>query len=947
PGPRDQQAASFPLPAPCYERLGLCVRQPTPLLPYGGYHPVVDMLGKRNQHDRETLESRRFYSGLDDLCVRFIINLPEDDLKDIPRICFQVEEAQWYYEDFIRPLDPSLPSMSLRNFCLRIFAHCPLLSPFSQANHMRAFEDFLAYKTRVPVRGAVMLNAAMDSVVLVKGWKKGASWSFPRGKIAKDEDDLTCAIREVYEETGFDIEAAGLVPKNRDVKSIEVNMREQQMRLFVFRDVPMGTHFEPRTRKEISKIEWWQLSELPAFRKKGQQQNQEPVHASGKFYMVAPFLVPLRKWVIEQKKKDTKRATSNQYLFAGMSHDEFLTEEEQGAESAAQLSSYEKPSAPELDTLEGATAALSRLLKIQPPTQGLQAEAGGQAPTKNSGEALLALLHSRPGVSSQHPPANAPPHTPLEHMVMPPSIPKTPHHQQPRPPQFSSMPPPPVFPIQPQNTTFSYQEPLYQNGHNPNNRAEFQEGHMGRQSAPRPHGNPHSYQSQHLIHPQPLPPNVQRAVFTGGPVHSPMVPQPIQQNPPHLTSTISVPVTNPQFPGLHAPMVPPTLQQGTKLTSHSLALLNAFKSRDQASSSNDSPFRKSTLIMRDQPVPGFRDTPQELPAEGLQPSKMAPPPPTVVQQNAGTMNPNSLTPRQPISSTQKSTLLDMFKSPTTQYAPLAKPAATALPSGRIPSAVELSAVEPLSTNASTTSALLNDKRTPDNMASNGAPPVLNPESNLPFRATSILARPSKSNSKDTPSATGSELDSKPKSNGKKPAARASTSRQASKSPDKPFQPQILKRPQQSSSKTQESLTAAKPTPSAFVAPQAVSRLPPSASPAAPLASSYLQQAPFRAPQSPAAQPSASGFLPQPDRRSSQVAEQKQTLLSLFGRASAGPVSPPMMDPAPPTMNASSRSRVGSLASGDGTSRRGSQTPISPADKGFLLGYLEAVTKGGR
>ncbi|EHK99509.1 putative mRNA decapping complex subunit 2 [Glarea lozoyensis 74030] len=319
---------------------------------------------------------------LDDLCVRFILNLPEEDLKDIARICFQVEEAQWFYEDFIRPLDPSLPSMTLRTFCMRIFAHCPLLSAFSETHHMRAFENFMEYKTRIPVRGAIMLNENMDSVVLVKGWKKGASWSFPRGKIAKDEDDLTCAVREVYEETGLELETAGLVPAERDVKSIEVNMRDQNMRLFVFRNVPMDTQFAPRTRKEISKIQWWPLSDLPAFRKKGNQQENMPNASPNKFYMVAPFLVHLRKWVIEQKKKDAKQAkrtTSNQYLAtANMENDDFLTEEDQGAESAAQASTYERGPAPELDTAAGATAALTRMLQIQPATQGLQPEAMAQ-----------------------------------------------------------------------------------------------------------------------------------------------------------------------------------------------------------------------------------------------------------------------------------------------------------------------------------------------------------------------------------------------------------------------------------------------------------------------------------------------------------------------------------------------------------------------------------------
>ncbi|PHH61051.1 hypothetical protein CDD81_819 [Ophiocordyceps australis] len=249
---------------------------------------------------------------LDDLCVRFIINLPQEDLSSVARICFQVEEAQWFYEDFIRPLDPTLPSMTLRTFCLRIFQHCPLLASFSIENHTKAFEEFLQYKTRVPVRGAIMLNQAMDSVVLVKGWKKGASWSFPRGKINKDEDDLDCAIREVYEETGLDLRASNLVPTDKKPKYIEITMREQQLRLYVFRNVPMDTHFQPRTRKEISKIQWYKLSELPSFRKKGAPNQQDTASTSqiNKFYMVAPFLVPLKKWIASVKKMEERRTVS-------------------------------------------------------------------------------------------------------------------------------------------------------------------------------------------------------------------------------------------------------------------------------------------------------------------------------------------------------------------------------------------------------------------------------------------------------------------------------------------------------------------------------------------------------------------------------------------------------------------------------------------------------------
>lgn len=249
---------------------------------------------------------------LKNLTVRFLINLPHSELTSVSRLCFQVEEAQWYYEDFVRPLEAAsgnnLPHLSLKEFCLLIFKNCPLTNCFTEEQHIAAYETFLAYKVRVPVRGAILLDESMERAVLVRGWKKGANWSFPRGKINKDEKDLTCAIREVYEETGFDIRAAGLVPQDEDqAKYIDVTMREQHMRLFVFRNVPLDTHFEPRTRKEISKIEWYNLRDLPGYSKKNkgaQHDHAQEVIQANKFYMVAPFLGPLKKWIAQQRRNE-------------------------------------------------------------------------------------------------------------------------------------------------------------------------------------------------------------------------------------------------------------------------------------------------------------------------------------------------------------------------------------------------------------------------------------------------------------------------------------------------------------------------------------------------------------------------------------------------------------------------------------------------------------------
>lgn len=505
---------------------------------------------------------------LDDLCVRFLMNGPKEDLETAERICFRVEEAQWYYEDFIRPLDPTLPSMTLKRFCEEIFAHCPLLLPFSQDDRIKAFDAFLSYKKRVPVRGAIMLNEKMDKLVLVKGWKKGATWSFPRGKINKDEDDLDCAIREVYEETGFDLGEAGFVPEDRNVKSIELNMHEQQIRLFVFRGVPMNTHFEPRTRKEISAIEWWQLCDLPAFRKGKLQAQQQPIHKATNFYMVAPFLVHVRNWIAEQKKQDaTRQADKINKPIEDLAHDELISEEDQGAESNVEAVSRE-------DNLVRSNSSPDKLGRLNYLTNVSQPAYHSQDYSQDllkhhSGSALLALLHSKHNTTDQQPPKYLP-HTALGHGTLSTHEPQSPQHLDPKYFYHCKLPPPPKFPIYEQskeNVTY-HQAPIKKQHES---MIEAQKCVQTHELSSIP--GPHSHQPQHLIHPQPLPPYVQRAVFAQSPVSA----SPLISNIPSYLN----PVSNiPQFSTSQAPMNSENNNQiSPKLTNHTFALLNSFKSR--------------------------------------------------------------------------------------------------------------------------------------------------------------------------------------------------------------------------------------------------------------------------------------------------------------------------------------------------------------------------------
>lgn len=92
----------------------------------------------------------------------------------------------------------------MKEFTTLLFDKVPGLEGF-KSSASDILRDWQQYKSIVPVNGAIMLDPTLEKCLLVRGYKSNAGWGFPRGKVAKDEDDVSCAIREVKEETGFDI----------------------------------------------------------------------------------------------------------------------------------------------------------------------------------------------------------------------------------------------------------------------------------------------------------------------------------------------------------------------------------------------------------------------------------------------------------------------------------------------------------------------------------------------------------------------------------------------------------------------------------------------------------------------------------------------------------------------------------------------------------------------
>ena len=52
--------------------------------------------------------------AFDDLSVQFIMNCPAEEFQSFERLFFQLEQAHWFYEDFMREQSPSLRGFKLQ-----------------------------------------------------------------------------------------------------------------------------------------------------------------------------------------------------------------------------------------------------------------------------------------------------------------------------------------------------------------------------------------------------------------------------------------------------------------------------------------------------------------------------------------------------------------------------------------------------------------------------------------------------------------------------------------------------------------------------------------------------------------------------------------------------------------------------------------------------------------
>lgn len=253
--------------------------------------------------------SQDYQDALEEVHTRFILNLPPSELETADRLFFQLEQAWWFYEDWICdkqvPDNQNLPRFAtLRPFALKLFEYSPLLPSPDRFGSM--WSDFTKYKRKISNYGCILLNANCDKVVLCQVWNS-KTFTFPAGKINQGETGIAAAARETYEETGFDPHCE--FGRTSEMKEQQTNMLSWNFPLrendalvyqendgkrrtcYVCRGVPEDFPFAPVVRKEVAKIDWYPLNDLPR-------------HT----YAVSPFLAQLRRWIKKRRPTGTTTA---------------------------------------------------------------------------------------------------------------------------------------------------------------------------------------------------------------------------------------------------------------------------------------------------------------------------------------------------------------------------------------------------------------------------------------------------------------------------------------------------------------------------------------------------------------------------------------------------------------------------------------------------------------
>jgi len=226
---------------------------------------------------------------LKELFTRFILNAPQQHKSTLFRVCYELEQAFWFYLDVCREKNPQLPHFKFVEFMELMFdrfSNETLPRP-KELDISKIHKWYQSELRKVPTCGVIMLDCSLNNVLLVEAHKSGR-WSFPKGKINEKEEHINCAVREVKEECGIDI-TPYLDP---DKFFVDYRKRYIQSKLFFALNVPHCDFFAAYNM-EVRSYKWWSIERLFDIYK---------VNHDYKFDLIYPFLNDIKKYSDNKKK---------------------------------------------------------------------------------------------------------------------------------------------------------------------------------------------------------------------------------------------------------------------------------------------------------------------------------------------------------------------------------------------------------------------------------------------------------------------------------------------------------------------------------------------------------------------------------------------------------------------------------------------------------------------
>lgn len=225
-----------------------------------------------------------------DLEVRHFCDFEPDEALDISVLYHRMNVSWMFYDDYIADRHPGIKRFP--KFAVFVSAAIDNISSlqFLVPQKDQIIEQLNQYRSSIPRSGCILINPSLDKVLLVKSFNS-TSYIITAGKINEGETPLEAAIREVKEETDYDVSSL-INPDNM----LQANTNGHTVYLFVVTGVVEKYNFQPNTRKEIQDFKWFPIN----------QNDWSQTHFMKPFL---PQLLPLIQ-NLRNKKKNKKRRES-------------------------------------------------------------------------------------------------------------------------------------------------------------------------------------------------------------------------------------------------------------------------------------------------------------------------------------------------------------------------------------------------------------------------------------------------------------------------------------------------------------------------------------------------------------------------------------------------------------------------------------------------------------